>query len=409
MNILFVSFLQPDAPSGVRVHYLQLAALLRERGHQVDLVTTATLTGWRRHVVAAVRHGLHRLGPSARALAMDFTNFLLIKWGIDAQRSYGLVHAHDVGSGVAASQALAGRVPVVVTGHFNDHPGEELVLQQGLTGAAAQRVVRWYNFLLARTTYFISVSAYVRNRTVPWLPAEGLHTLVHNGIDLAAFGQALPDAELLQLARGRHVLLNTGYLEARKNQLFLLRVAQALRVYRQDFVVAFAGHGPDEAALRQQIEQDNLQEVAVLLGHRDDVAPLLRASDLYVHTANRENCPLVLLEAMACGVPVLARAVGGIPEVLAATPAALLPPDASPEAVAQMLHQLLSSPAARADLRQRQAAYAAAHFDAHRMADATLAFYQDAARHFRSRCPRPQPATVPLESSLANEGRTLTT
>nr|WP_262905382.1 glycosyltransferase family 4 protein [Hymenobacter nitidus] len=406
---MLVSFMQPDAPSGVRVHYLQLADLLRQRGHRVDVVTPASLSGWRRHVVAAVRHGFYRLGATGRALAMEADNFLRVLWSVDASQPYDLVHAHDAGSGAAAGRALGGRVPVIVTGHFNDHPGEELVLQYSLNGRPARQVLRWHNYLLAHTRYFLGVSEYVRRRTAPWLAPGALHTVIHNGIDLTSFAQAPADAQLQQLARGRHVLLNIGHLEPRKNQRFLLRVARVLRTYRQDFVVALAGYGPDEELLRQQIAAHSLQEVVVLLGQREQVAPVLHASTLYVHVATRENCPLVLLEAMACRVPALALAVGGVPEVLATTPEALLPPDSTAESVAGRLHELLGSAAARAALQQRQAAAVAAHFEVHRMTDATLAFYQDALRHFRSATSRAAaPATRPLTFPVPDEGNSLT-
>ena len=400
MNILFASFLQPDAPSGVRVHYLQLAELLRQRGHRVDFVTTGSLTGWRRKAVGALRHGLHWLGPFTRALAVEMSNFQLIQRAINTRQEYDLVHAHDAGSGVAASRALGGHVPVVVTGHFNGHPGKEVVLQNALSGLSARQTMRWHNFLLANTRYFIGVSEYVCRQTAPLLPAGALHAKVHNGIDLKCFGQAPPDAELQRLARGRHVLLNVGHLEPRKNQQFLLRVAQELLAYRQDFVVAFAGSGPDETLLRQQIAARGLQDVALLLGQRHEVAPLLRASTLYVHTATNESFGLVLLEAMACGVPALALAVGGIPEVLAAAPEALLPATASATAVARHLHGLLDSPAACADLQRRQADYAATHFDAAQMVEATLVFYRDTIRHFEGQCGHDKPTqAAPLHAA----------
>jgi glycosyltransferase involved in cell wall biosynthesis len=103
----------------------------------------------------------------------------------------------------------------------------------------------------------------------------------------------------------------------------------------------------------------------------------------------------VLLEAMACSVPALALAVGGIPEVLAAEPAALLPADATPTHVARCLHLLLDSPTACAQLQKRQATYAATHFAESHMAEATLAFYQEVIRHFRAVGQVAEPAVVP--------------
>ncbi|MBJ6110357.1 glycosyltransferase family 4 protein [Hymenobacter sp. BT523] len=386
MNILLVSFLKPDAPSGVRVHYVRLAEQLRQRGHQVDVVTPATLTGPRRHLVAGLRHLLRRLGPVPRALATTVAYYLHIRWGIDPSRRYDVVNAQDLGSGLAARHALGNRVPVVVTGHFNAHPAADELRQKPRGPAAARAIGRWYAHLLARTQYFIGVSRFGLEAVRAALPPHCASRVVPNGIDLAAGRAATPDAELRRRAAGRPVLLNIGHLESRKNQLLLVRAAHALRQFRQDFVVGLVGKGEDEALLRQHIAELGLEDVVLLLGYREheQVLPLLRAAELYVHVATHETFGLVLVEAMAAGVPALALAVGGVPEVLRATPAALLPPDITPAGLAAVLHSWLNAPSLRRQLSREQAAHAAAHFDVRQMVDATLNFYEHARRHFRA-------------------------
>ncbi|MDO7852502.1 glycosyltransferase family 4 protein [Hymenobacter convexus] len=386
MNILLVSFLKPDAPSGVRVHYVRLAEQLRQRGHRVDVVTPATLTGPRRHLVAGLRHLLRRLGPVPRALATTVAYYLHIRWGIDASRHYDAVNAQDLGSGLAARHALGNRVPVVVTGHFNAHPAADELRQKPRGPAAARAIERWYAYLLARTCYFIGVSRFGLEAVRAALPSHCECRVVPNGIDLAAGRAATPDAELRQRAAGRHVLLNIGQLESRKNQLLLVRAAHALRQFRQDFVVGLVGKGEDELMLRRHIAELGLDDVVLLLGYHEheQVLPLLRAAELYVHVATHETFGLVLVEAMAAGVPALALGVGGVPEVLHATPASLLPPDITPTGLAGVLHSWLNAPALRRQLSREQAAYAAAHFDVRQMVDATLSFYEHARRHFRA-------------------------
>ncbi|NVO32569.1 glycosyltransferase family 4 protein [Hymenobacter lapidiphilus] len=408
MNILLVSFLKPDAPSGVRVHYLQLAGQLRRQGHCVDVVTPGTLTGGRRHLIAAIRHLLLRLGPGPRALAGNVAYFLHILWGIDRSCSYDVVNAQDLGSGAAARRALGPGVPVVVTGHFNDHPAIDHLRQQPAVGAAARAVSRWFNWLLARTRYFIGVSEFGLQLIRPALPAGAVSRVVHNGLDLEALRAESNPSDLRTRFPNRRIILNIGQLEGRKNQLLLVEAARQLRKVFPDFVVGLVGKGKDEELLRQRIAEYQLQDHVVLLGYHNEVLPLLRNADLYVHVATHETFGLVLLEAAAAGVPALALAVGGVPEVLHATPEALLPATTDAAGLAHQLHQWLSAPARLRHLAERQAASATAHFGVARLLDETLDFYRYAIWHRRyhlreralatGSAPRPGPLSAAVGS-----------
>ncbi|AMR27344.1 hypothetical protein A0257_09725 [Hymenobacter psoromatis] len=377
----------PGAPSGVRVHYERLATLLRAQGHQVTVVTLDSQRPWVRKSLGVVRRALALLpGRWGKLIGIELSTVAEIFCAIDRRQPYDVVNAQDVSSGWAARLALRDRVPVVVTGHFNDHPGEEVVKQLRLkpTGWAARFEMRWYNFLLRRTRFFLTTSEYALRPTKPLLPAGALTAVVHNGADTVAFAPPQPYAppatgpDLRALFPNRAIILNIGQLEPRKNQQYLVEVAAALRPLYSNFVVVLVGKGEDEAQLRDLIAQHGLQREVVLLGYHSDVAPLMHAADLYMHTATRENCPYVLVEALASRCPALALAAGGSPELLATTPEATISQSTPPAVLAEQLAKLLSDPAARHDLQQRQYAYAHQRFDVAAMLRGTLAFYQQA-------------------------------
>lgn len=379
MNILLTSMQVPGAASGVRVHYERLATLLRAAGHQVTVVTVADTPPLPSRIIGALRHGLRLLpGRLGHRLGIELSEAAKIYFAIDRRQSYDIVNAQDISSGWAARLALRSRVPVVVTGHFNANPAEEVIRQQGIKGLSALFVRRWYGALFRRTQYFLGVSQSVLRNSASLLPATTPRQLVYNGLDFEHFAQGQPSLGLRQRFAGRHLLLNIGYLESRKNQRYLLAAAKALRAYRQDFVVGLVGRGPDEASLRTQIEADGLTEHVVLLGYHPNVAPLLLEADLYVHTALSESFGLVLIEAIAAGVPALAFALDGTQEVLAATPEALLDPTAPAAALAQRLHALLGDAAARRQLHARQYAFATTHFSATKLVANTLGFFEQA-------------------------------
>ena len=379
MNILLTSLMVPGAPSGVRVHYERLTELLRQQGHTVTLVTQDSLRPLIRRTIGGIRRGLTLLlGRLGKQIGIELGTVAEIYFAIDHKATYDLVNAQDVSSGWAARLALRDQVPVVVTGHFNDHPADELVLQRGFRGLTARFLHRWYDFLLRRTRNFIGVSDYVLRRVQPYLPADGQQVVVYNGVSAALTSPTLPtDAPNLRtLFPGRSVILNVGQLEPRKNQGYLVKVAAELREQYPNFVLVLVGKGEDETLLRQQIAAAGLAQHVVLLGYHRHVMALLSQADLYVHAATRENCPLVLLEAMAVGCPAVALAVGGIPELLAPTPQALVPPATPPATLARQLRALLDDPAALADLQRRQQAFGARHFSAQAMRDDTLAFFE---------------------------------
>jgi glycogen(starch) synthase len=386
MNILLTSLQVPGAASGVRVHYERLAVLLRGQGHTVTVVTQASLRPWVRRTIGAGRRALGLLpGQLGGRIGLELGNVVEIFCAIDRNQTYDVVNAQDVSSGWAARLALRDRVPVVVTGHFNDHPGEEVVKQLHLnpTGWAGRFEVWWYNFLLRRTRLFLGISEYAMRLTRPLLPPDTRTATVYNGVDMVAFAppaapRTTTSPNLRAMFPGRPIVLNIGQLEARKNQQYLVQVATELRHQQPGCVVVLVGKGEDEPMLRTLIAQQGLENDVVLLGYHSDVAPLLHAADLYVHTATRENCPYVVIEAIAAGCPVLALVAGGSPELLAATPEASIAQTTSPATMATQVAGLLASSAARNELQQRQYAYAQARFDVAAMLRGTLAFYQQA-------------------------------
>ena len=390
MHILLTSLQVAGAASGVRVHYERLAAQLRAQSHTVTVVTQDSLRPWVRRAIGAVQRGLGLLpGRLGERVGLELSNVATIYCAIDRRPAYDVVNAQDVSSGWAARLALPRRVPVIVTGHYNGHPGEEVVTQLNLspTGWTARFERRWYSFLLRKTRFFLGISEYALRLTEPYLPPGARTAIAYNGVDMAAFAPpaaALPPSpppsagspDLRALFPGRPILLNIGQLEARKNQRYLVAVAAELRQQYPGCVVVLVGQGEDEAMLHGLIARQGLASDVVLLGYHSAVAPLLHAADVYVHVAARENCPYVVIEAMAAGCPVVALAAGGSPELLAATPEASVPQATPPAALAALLAGLLADPAARRALQQRQYAYARPRFDVSAMLRDTLAFYR---------------------------------
>jgi glycosyltransferase involved in cell wall biosynthesis len=141
----------------------------------------------------------------------------------------------------------------------------------------------------------------------------------------------------LGLTGGRQLILSVGRLHPQKGFEVLVDAAARWRTLDPVPLVAIAGKGPEYLDLTARIS--HARAPVLLLGHRTDVADLLAAADLAVVSSHAEARQLFAQEALRAGVPLVATAVGGVPE-LVGDAAVLVPPgdlDALDAAVRQML------------------------------------------------------------------------
>lgn len=110
-------------------------------------------------------------------------------------------------------------------------------------------------------------------------------------------------------------------------------------------ILLIAGVGPEEAALRRLAKSLNITRNVRFLGLRRDIARLMSAADGYVMSSVREGMPLVLQEASASGLPVVATRVGGNTEVVADTVSGLIVPPRAPDLIASSMLQIMALPA----------------------------------------------------------------
>jgi glycosyltransferase involved in cell wall biosynthesis len=116
--------------------------------------------------------------------------------------------------------------------------------------------------------------------------------------------------------RGRRGdLVSVGALEPRKNHRHLLDVLAAARSAGHRYSLDVVGDGPERRALARRIRELGLEDQVRLLGYVPNAASVLTGYRAYVHPARHEPFGLAVLEAMRAGVPPVAAAVGGIPQI----------------------------------------------------------------------------------------------
>jgi glycosyltransferase involved in cell wall biosynthesis len=153
-----------------------------------------------------------------------------------------------------------------------------------------------------------------------------------------------------------------------------------------------AGHGPDDHKLEGLIGELGLGDDVRLLGHRDDIPGVIRALDVAVLSSAYEGSPLAVMEYMACAAPIVATAVGGVPELIEDGMHGLLVEPHDPQALAAAIGRLLKDRTLASRLGQAASERQRAEFDldivVSRLEELYLELYEQArARPSGSRLP----------------------
>jgi glycosyltransferase involved in cell wall biosynthesis len=175
--------------------------------------------------------------------------------------------------------------------------------------------------------FCVTISEYNRRYILQHFPViDPTKILVARlGVDVAKAAELHPPRSTRR-AGDTFTLLAVGRLHAVKDHAFLIRACARLRDCGLGFECLIAGEGPERAHLESFIVQRQLQERVTLLGHvsRLQMDSLYSGADVVVLTSRSEGIPLVLMEAMARGRPVLAPAITGVPELVIAGKTGLL-------------------------------------------------------------------------------------
>ncbi len=207
-----------------------------------------------------------------------------------------------------------------------------------------------WNFLLAGCTDRILVGSrqvYADVRRYDRVPAQKIVMLPY-GIQMADVVCPLSQAEAKAALGLTGFCLGTiGRLEEQKGHRFLLAAIPALISQIPDLQVLIVGDGRQRTALEQQARELGVAPVVHFLGIRRDLALLYRAMDVFVLPSLWEGLPLVLLKAMAAGLPVIASQVSGVEDVLQDGVNGCLVPPGEPAALVQAVLALQAQPELR--------------------------------------------------------------
>ncbi|MGE2713629.1 glycosyltransferase family 4 protein [Mycolicibacterium litorale] len=328
-----------DVPGGVQSHVLQLAEVMRGRGHDVSVLAPASPhVDLPDYVVSGGRAvPIPYNGSVARLRFGPATHRLVKKWLVQGQ--FDVLHLHEPNAPSLSMLALqAAEGPIVATFHTSTTKSLTLSVFQGILRPYHEKIVGR-----------IAVSDLARRWQMEALGSDAVE--IPNGVDVAFFADA-PRLDGYPRA-GRTVLFLGRYDEPRKGMAVLLGALPALVACYPDVEILIVGRG-DEDELREQAGP--LASHLCFLGQVDDAmkASAMRSADVYcAPNTGGESFGIVLVEAMAAGTAVVASDLDAFRRVLRDGTAGRLVTVDDADALAAGLIEMLGDRPAQVAARER--------------------------------------------------------
>jgi glycosyltransferase involved in cell wall biosynthesis len=268
------------------------------------------------------------------------------------------VHTHNTYPHIYASVAarLAG-VPVVVNTRHGQRAGH---------GWKSRLPFRWASYLVNRIITVSDDAARLCIDNDRVSPRKVMR--IWNGIDLSDFAFSGPVKHPTAISVAR--------LSAEKDFPTLLKSVPAVVARIPDFRLKIVGDGPERGRLEQLVNELGIGGQVELLGERTDVPDLLADAGFFVSSSLTEGISLTLLEAMAVGLPIVATAVGGNPEIVVDGETGYLVPSQNPPQLADAIVKLCQQPDEWATIGRSGRDRVVEHFDVQRMTHDYEQLYQ---------------------------------
>ncbi|HEY0738377.1 MAG TPA: glycosyltransferase family 4 protein [Herpetosiphonaceae bacterium] len=328
---------------GAQTHTLRLSQKLKARGVDVLVIT--------RHYEGLARYeeidGIptYRVGKGEGNLIVAALSYIVgaLRVLLAQRNRYHILHCHLMISpmtiGLLAKPLV--RKPLVINPHRSGKIGDVgfLTHNRPITGRLRLALARRWG------DAFVSISRDIHDELAGIGVGDNKLWDIANGVDVDHFAPvtAAERAELresLDLPLGPLVVF-TGRLVTEKGVNVLIDAWPRVLRAQPDAKLLLVGDGDQREELEAQARQLGIAEQVIFAGGCADVAPYLRAADAFVLPSFAEGLPIALLEAMACGLPSVATAIGGTMRVLTDDVHGRLVPVSDPTALAQGLIEAL--------------------------------------------------------------------
>ena len=326
--------------------------------------------------------GIRRIAISGRDVSYN-TRLTRELYALFRRERPDVVHTHSSLSGRIAARLR--RIPVVYTKHGEAGASvatgvpADPASPTRVRGRAVNPLKRFVNKTVAAvlSDKIIAVSGRVSEELAQSGIDPSKIVTIPNGIELG------PYSVRSRTRRSGFLVGTLARLSREKGLDVLLHAAKLVLASEPSARFMIGGTGPLEEELRRKIRELKLEPYVRMAGFIEDVPSFLSELDVFVLPSDSEGIGLAIMEAMATGLPVVATAVGGVPEVVSDGQTGILVPPRQPKLLAQAIVRLLVDP----DLARAMGAAGRnrveALFDAKVMAERTVAVYRSLVRSSR--------------------------
>lgn len=340
----------------------EISLALVERGAEVVIATDTRLTqGFGKALAEAGLPIEHVALPRTRPLSImrSARELALIIRRYDPH----VLHAHNPAAGMVATLArlLARRRSLAIVTTYHGVRPHRLGL--------ASRVLRAGELVIAvgPTAEQQLLASIPAHRVIQIKNAVAVSTKREREAVRAEFG-----------GRELPLIVAVGRYSVEKDHALLIDALAALADGGRRFRALIIGFGPLEEQLRARVRAYGIDQDVMITGPRPDAVELIGAADVLAHTAVREGLPLVLLEAMALGTPVVAVTATGVSDLVTDGVTGSLVSERSSTAIAATLERVLADEALRRRLAEAARAFVLEHHSFDRMMDEHLSVYERA-------------------------------
>ena len=374
-EIVAATLMRPLGDTGVQRHLQTLGQYAESVARPVTTVTPFSSRSWLLPPTFAARSLIRPVSRPASVWWYRKGHAHFLRRALRDRLAHGtgdeVVYAQCPVSAEAALE-VRGRQPVVMVAHFNISQADEWAGKGDIpaNGAMFRSIRSFEERVIPRLDGVVYVSAFTRGVLEDRIP--GLRDVPGGVIPNSVPTTSAPIAPPVTQVGGD--LVTVGTLEPRKNHAYLLEVLHVAALRGHRYTLTIIGDGPERHRLETSVRKLGLAEQVTFLGYRADARALLPGHRLYCHTSTMESFGIVLVEAMAEGLPVLAGAVGGIPEVVCAGKDGAFWPLDDTSAAADALVTLMEDPGTRRRLAAAGQARARAEFSADALGRQLLSF-----------------------------------